>query len=99
MILKEILKRDGSKENFAPYKIEDAIKAAFKSQNTQYDSTIFFHVLERLKTKRIAAVEDIQDMIEQELFKGRYFDVMRAFMIYRHTHKMQRSRPIFSKTG
>ncbi|WP_300364508.1 ribonucleoside triphosphate reductase [Hydrogenimonas sp.] len=89
-MLKEILKRDGSKENFAPYKIEDAIKAAFKSQNTQYDSTIFFHVLERLKTKRIAAVEDIQDMIEQELFKGRYFDVMRAFMIYRHTHKMQR---------
>ncbi|WP_201354199.1 ribonucleoside triphosphate reductase [Hydrogenimonas urashimensis] len=89
-MLKEILKRDGSKENFAPYKIEDAIKAAFKSQNTQYDSTIFFNVLERLKTKRIAAVEDIQDMIEQELFKARYFEVMRAFMIYRHTHKMQR---------
>jgi len=90
MIIKEILKRDGSKESFAPYKIEDAIKAAFKSQNTPYDSTVFFNVLERLKTKRVAAVEDIQDMIEQELFKARYFEVMRAFMIYRHTHKMQR---------
>jgi len=89
-MLKEILKRDGTKEAFAPYKIEDAIKAAFKSQNTTYDNTIFFNVLERLKQKRIAAVEDIQDMIEQELFKARYFDVMRSFMIYRHTHKMQR---------
>ncbi|WP_457593941.1 ribonucleoside triphosphate reductase [Hydrogenimonas sp.] len=89
-MLKEILKRDGTKEAFAPYKIEDAIKAAFKSQNTTYDNTVFFNVLERLKQKRIAAVEDIQDMIEQELFKARYFDVMRSFMIYRHTHKMQR---------
>ena len=89
-MLKEILKRDGTKEQFAPYKIEDAIKAAFKSQNTTYDTTVFFNVIERLKHKRIAAVEDIQDMIEQELFKARYFDVMRAFMIYRHTHKMQR---------
>ena len=89
-MLKEILKRDGTKEAFAPYKIEDAIKAAFKSQNTTYDSTIFFNVLDRLKQRRIAAVEDIQDMIEQELFKARYFEVMRAFMIYRHTHKMQR---------
>ena len=90
MIIKEILKRDGTKEPFAPYKIEDAIKAAFKSQNVRYDSAIFFNVLERLKSKRIAAVEDIQDMIEEELYKARYFDVMKAFMLYRHTHKMQR---------
>ncbi len=90
MIIKEILKRDGTKEPFAPYKIEDAIKAAFRSQNETYDNTIFFRVLDRLKSRRIAAVEDIQDMIEQELFKARYFEVMRAFMIYRHTHKMQR---------
>ena len=90
MIIKEILKRDGSKEPFAPYKIEDAIKAAFKSQNTPYDSAVFFNVLERLKTKRVAAVEDIQDMIEEELYKARYFEVMKAFMLYRHTHKMQR---------
>ncbi len=90
MIIKEILKRDGSKESFAPYKIEDAIKAAFQSQNMPYDSTVFFNVLDRLKTKRVAAVEDIQDMIEEELYKARYFEVMKAFMLYRHTHKMQR---------
>jgi ribonucleoside-triphosphate reductase len=90
MILETILKRDGSSESFMPWKIEDAIKAAFKSQNIPYDSSVFFSLLKRLETRRQAAVEDIQDMIEQELYKARHFAVMRAFMLYRHTHKMQR---------
>ncbi|WP_457597096.1 ribonucleoside triphosphate reductase [Hydrogenimonas sp.] len=90
MLLKEIIKRDGSKEPFAPYKIEDAIKAAFKSQNRPYDPGIYFNVLRNLERRRSAAVEEIQDMIEQELFHARHFDVMRAFIVYRNTHKMQR---------
>lgn len=85
-----ILKRDGSKEEFAAYKIEDAIKKAFKSEHVTYDSVVFFNVLDILKAKRSVAVEDVQDLIEKELYKARYFDVMRSFMIYRHTHKMQR---------
>lgn len=36
------------------------------------------------------AVEDIQDSIEKELYKARYFEVMKSFMLYRHMHKMQR---------
>ena len=46
--------------------------------------------MESIGKKRVAAVEDIQDLIEVELYKARYFEVMRSFMIYRHTHKMQR---------
>ncbi|MCW8838554.1 MAG: ribonucleoside triphosphate reductase [Thiovulaceae bacterium] len=89
-MVETILKRDGSKEEFAAYKIEDAIKKAFKSEHVTYDSIVFFNVLDILKTKRSVAVEDVQDLIEKELYKSRYFDVMRSFMIYRHTHKMQR---------
>jgi len=89
-MVENILKRDGTHKEFLPFKIEDAIKKAFKSQNVTYDSSIFFNVLDKLKTKRVVAVEDIQDLIEKELYKARYFDVMRSFMIYRHTHKMQR---------
>ena len=89
-MIENILKRDGRETEFLSYKIEDAIKKAFKSENTLYDSSIFFNVLDSLKSKRAVAVEDIQDLIEKELYKGRYFDVMRSFMIYRHTHKMQR---------
>src|SRR5574344_230266 len=89
-MLATVLKRDGTTQEFQPYKIEDAIKKAFKSEGVTYDEGIFKAILKRLETKRIAAVEDFQDMIEQELYKARYFDVMRSFMLYRHTHKMQR---------
>ena len=89
-MLTTLLKRDGTTQEFQAYKIEDAIKKAFKSENTTYDRTIFLNLMQRLETKRVAAVEDVQDMIEQELYRARYFEVMRSFMIYRHTHKMQR---------
>ncbi len=89
-MLTTLLKRDGNTENFHPYKIEDAIKKAFKSVRTTYDENVFKNIMDVLDSKRVAAVEDIQDLIEQELYKARYFDVMRSFMIYRHTHKMQR---------
>jgi len=89
-MIKNILKRDGSYKDFTAFKIEDAIKKAFKSKEITYDSSIFFNVMEKLKDKKVVAVEDIQDIIEKELFKEEYFDVMRSFMIYRHTHKMQR---------
>jgi len=89
-MIESILKRDGSQEEFKAFKIEDAIKKAFLSEHTTYDASIFFNVLEKLKHKRVVAVEDIQDMIESELYKARYFDIMRSFMLYRHTHKLQR---------
>lgn len=89
-MIEKILKRDGTYKGFHSYKIEDAIKKAFKSENTTYDNSIFFNVLEKLKSKRVIAVEDIQDNIESELYKARYFEVMRSFILYRHMHKMQR---------
>ncbi|HIP30681.1 MAG TPA: ribonucleoside triphosphate reductase, partial [Sulfurospirillum arcachonense] len=89
-MLTKLLKRDGNTEDFHAYKIEDAIKKAFKSVRVTYDESVFKNLMETVNSKRVAAVEDIQDLIEQELYKARYFDVMRSFMIYRHTHKMQR---------
>ncbi len=90
MKIKEIIKRDGSIEPFTPYKIEDAIKAAFKSRAKPYDPAIFFTVTGQLAGSHRVAVEEIQDMIEHALFAAGHFEVMRAFMLYRHTHKMQR---------
>ena len=89
-MITEILKRDGEYKKFQSFKIEDAIKKAFKSSHTTYDPSVFFNVLQLLETKRVVAVEDVQDFIEQELYKARYFDVMKSFMLYRHMHKMQR---------
>lgn len=90
IMLTTILKRDGITEKFEPFKIEDAIRKAFKSENTPYDESVFKSVMQKMGNRRVAAVEDIQDLIEKELYNARYFAVMRSFMLYRHMHKMQR---------
>lgn len=89
---KEILKRDGQRENFTSYKIKDAIKKAFQSENTPYDEAVFHAVIDEITFKKIVAVEEIQDIIEKALFKAGYFNVLKSFMLYRHTHKMQREQ-------
>lgn len=91
-MVEEILKRDGKKEKFESFKIEDVIKKAFKSVNTKYNQIIFFNVLDLIKQKRVITVEDVQDIIEKEMYKARYFEVMKSFMLYRHMHKMQREQ-------
>ncbi len=43
-----------------------------------------------MQYKETWAVEEIQDLIEKNLFEKQYFEVMRSFMLYRHTRKLQR---------
>jgi len=85
-----IIKRDGSKEEFKQYKIEDAIKKAFKSVNSNYNKNIFTKVIRVIITEKLQSVEEIQDLIEKILFEYQYFDVMKSFITYRFLHKMQR---------
>lgn len=92
VINKEILKRDGASEEFHAYKIEDAIEKAFRSENKPYDKNVFYSVIDEIMFKKIVAVEDIQDTIEKALFKHGHFEVLKSFMLYRHTHKMQREQ-------
>ncbi|MGG7048544.1 MULTISPECIES: ribonucleoside triphosphate reductase [unclassified Campylobacter] len=90
--MKQILKRDGTAQEYLPYKIADAIKKAFESESKKYDEKVFLDVMGHVFDKEILAVEDIQDYIEAALFKAGYFDVLKSFMLYRHTHKMQREQ-------
>ncbi len=87
---KIIIKRDGSTEEFRAYKIEDAIKAAFDSVLVPYDKRVYESVLIRISFDTVKAVEEIQDIIEYELYRAGYFDVMKSFITYRFLHKMQR---------
>lgn len=43
------------------------LKKAFKSEGVMYDESIFHEISKTYREKRVAAVEDVQDMIEQEL--------------------------------
>ena len=83
---------DGTRQDYLPYKIQDAIKKAFESESKEYDDKIFAYVMQDVAQKDLITVEDVQDFIEKALFNAGYFDVMKSFMLYRHTHKMQREQ-------
>ena len=87
---KYVIKRNGDYKPFESFKIEDAIAKSFSSVTTAFDESIFENVIKELQTKDTWAVEEIQDLIEKKLFEKEYFEVMRSFMLYRHTRKLQR---------
>jgi len=89
-LVSQILKRSGNRQEFQAFKIKDAIKKAFQSEGVAFDENVYENVIKKISLKRVVAVEDVQDIIEKELYKRHYFDVMKSFMLYRLMHKMQR---------
>lgn len=85
-----VIKRNGDYKPYAEYKIEDAIRKSFDSVTIPYDNRIFNRVTKAIENKSVWAVEEIQDLIEKKLFEKQYFTVMRSFILYRHTRKLQR---------
>ncbi|HEG4098973.1 TPA: ribonucleoside triphosphate reductase [Campylobacter fetus] len=92
----KIIKRDGSLQDFASYKIENAITKAYKSALKEPNTALIKKVLSEVKDKM--SVEEIQDIIEKTLFDSGDFTVMRNFMLYRHTHTMQRDGELDERT-
>lgn len=87
---KFVIKRNGEYKPFENFKIKDAIAKSFKSVAIPFDVSVFDSVMTAIEVKDIWAVEEIQDMIEKTLFQKEYFSVMRSFMLFRHTRKLQR---------
>ncbi|HRN46123.1 MAG TPA: anaerobic ribonucleoside-triphosphate reductase, partial [Flavobacterium sp.] len=87
---KYVIKRNGEYKPFEPFKIQDAIEKSFKSVSIAFDESVFDKITQDLQSKEIWAVEEIQDLIEKNLFTKQYFEVMRSFMLFRHTRKLQR---------
>ncbi|MDP2385765.1 MAG: ribonucleoside triphosphate reductase [Bacteroidota bacterium] len=87
---KYVIKRNGEYRPLDLFKIKDAILKGFQSVNEKFEEIIFNEVVIELNSKDTWSVEEIQDIIEKKLFAKKYFDVMRSFMLYRHTRKLQR---------
>ena len=87
---KYVIKRNGDYKPFESYKIKDAIVKSFQSVAVAFDKLVYEKVIATINTKETWAVEEIQDIIEKKLFENEYFTVMRSFMLYRHTRKLQR---------
>lgn len=85
-----VIKRNGKYKPFESFKVKDAIEKSFKSVAIAVDESVFESVSIQLENKLVWAVEEIQDVIEKTLYQKEYFDVMRSFMLFRHTRKLQR---------
>jgi ribonucleoside-diphosphate reductase alpha chain len=100
----QIKKRDGFFAPFEAKKITDAVGKAFVSANVSISqaqlSDITAVVVSALETKfqdSIPGVEDVQDIVEQVIMNAGYFDVAKAYILYRNEHTKLRTEEVLQK--
>ena len=87
-----VIKRGGAKEDFDIDKIQRAVYSAFKAVGKPMPDYLvktidsLFSQLDR----DIIGVEEIQDKIENILMNDKFFDVAKAYILYREKHKQAR---------
>ena len=86
---KKIIKRDGREEEFKDSKIVSAIEKSFISQNSilsdEESSKILNLIHEAIDSKEKITVEDIQDEVEKALMSLNFYDIAKAYILYRNS--------------
>lgn len=85
-----IIKRDGKKELFAIDKIKNAISKAFLAVGAFATEETLTNVLSHLRVSNETTVEEIQNQVEVALMAEGYYQVAKAYMLYRHQHTEDR---------
>lgn len=88
----QVVKRDGSIEEFNVDKIISAVEKAFKSCNKkmpQYLYDMLGALFGTLEGDTIG-IEEIQNKVEDVLMNDKHFDVAKRYIIYREQHKQAR---------
>lgn len=88
----QVIKRDGSKEEFNLDKIINAVNKAFKScgeetPNYIHDTLV---ALFAITDGDLISIEEIQNRIEDILMNNHHFKVAKAYIIYREKHREAR---------
>lgn len=91
----KIKKRNGAIVDFEAEKIARAVQKAFldilSEPHTEEAKAIADSVAEKVAaahgtSANVPSVEEVQDMVERELMARDYFDVAKAYIIYRYEH-------------
>lgn len=94
-MIKKIRKRDGSLQEFVPNKIQEALLKAFIScgytRIPKNLSGIIDNIYDAFKHKRIIDIELLQDYISQYLITAGYFEVAKAYIIYKEKRRVIRN--------
>lgn len=105
LYIKNVIKRDGSIQPFDVEKITQAVYKAMLSvdKGTLDDAFVVAkNVITQLEnnpnpSEKHPSVEEIQNHVEQELMKKEFFDVAKAYILYRQERAELRKRDIFKK--
>ena len=81
-----IIKRDGKREPFSIDKIRSAITKAFISVGSFATQESMINILSRLNIYDGIQEEEIQNQVERSLMAERYYEVAKAFILYRQKH-------------
>ncbi len=81
-----IIKRDGKREPFSIDKIRSAITKAFISVGSFATQESMINILSRLNIYDGIQEEEIQNQVERTLMAERYYEVAKAFILYRQKH-------------
>ncbi|MBQ9475402.1 MAG: anaerobic ribonucleoside-triphosphate reductase [Bacteroidales bacterium] len=87
----KVIKRKGEIQNFDFSKIEAAVNSAFKACGKGQAPESFLenlqHMLSMFNDDYTFKVEQLQDIVENQLMYEKYFDVAKAYILYREKHK------------
>ncbi|MEK7095322.1 MAG: ribonucleoside triphosphate reductase [Patescibacteria group bacterium] len=91
-MLKKIIKRNGSTEDFYQKKVTDAILKAgkatgeFGEKEAKELSDDVVSTIEKVQTEKAPTVEQVQDVVERVLMRSKYKQTAKAYIIYREQH-------------
>ena len=90
----EVIKRNGTKQQFDANKIINAIKGAYEDLDKPFDDEAEKRAQDIAayveKLNRDVAIEEIQDIVENKLMASNCKDVARAYIRYRYKREMAR---------
>ena len=88
----QVVKRDGSIEEFNVDKIISAVEKAFKSCNKKMPQYLYYMLGALFGTLEgdTIGIEEIQNKVEDVLMNDKHFDVAKSYIIYREQHKQAR---------
>lgn len=106
MQITHLIKRDFTKEPFQLHKITNAILKAMTAVEhgnlgdaERISENVSTSLLERraIDENYVPTVEQVQDFVETKLMEGGFFDVAKAYIIYRNEQAAKRKTNVFEK--
>ncbi len=102
----KVKKRNGIVVDFDASKVKAAIAKAFFATRGGVEpelldklATQVMDYVEQRYANKVPSVEDVQNLVESVLMSGGYFDVAKAYIIYRYEHSKIREEEGTEETG